>query len=86
MSNTFQIEKNIDIPSPVNEYHNGYRGLFPFPAMQKGDSFLMPCAKVRAQKEQRRLYASALWYKKTHDKDFKVTTRTVSNGVRIWRV
>lgn len=74
---TFEIEKNVAMPISTKSGYSSY----PLSDMEVGDSFLIPDAtmdqKVRAR------------FAVTQDakrKDRKYTTRTIPEGLRVWRI
>lgn len=86
MQNTqYKIEKNIPVPHVFNDV-NGYKGLYPFPLMKIGDSFLVKCSHSKRVAMQTAIIAAANWYKQRWDKKARYVTRSSSTGVRIWRV
>lgn len=60
---------------------------YPFEVMLVGDSFFV-AADVASLGKNRSNVANwvARWRKLTGDKNFNVSTRTVENGFRVWRV
>jgi hypothetical protein len=93
----YQVEAKVAIPAPfrrgifkaskkVSKAAQVISLAFPFKAMKKGDSFLIPAATAKlANYAQRR----ASWYAILHSEatGFKseFTTRLVENGVRVFR-
>ena len=69
--NAIRIDRNIPLPEG--------RTPWPFHAMVKGESFLVPAKKAATLKS-----AVAVWHRK-HPGD-KFTIRTVDGGVRCWKV
>ena len=69
----FKIEKNIPVPKNLS-----LKGLYPFPAMEVGDSFIVPVGCVPAVR------GAATVYGKRHN--VKFTCRKTSNGGRVWRI
>jgi len=69
------IEKGIPIPEvvPARKPNVGY----PFLKMERDDSFLHPGPMNVA--------ARACWYHH-HRSGYKFTCRTVTDGIRIWRI
>lgn len=59
----------------------GRRGKFPFPALEVGQSFFVPCSSAV---EKNAIRVSARYY--GHKLRRKFITRSVENGVRVWRV
>jgi hypothetical protein len=70
-----KIEKGIPIP----KQRRGRRSTFPFDEMQPGDSFFVP---VKDAKDKARVMSKVGMYgRKT---GAKLSTRTVTGGLRIW--
>jgi len=76
-----KIDKSIPIPIRTR------RGTYPFADMQIGDSFFVTLKNDYKTKRSlaSSIHGSAKYMKKTI-KDFKITIRSVENGVRCWRV
>lgn len=75
-SNEIRIEKGVPLPerSPTRRY--------PFPAMEIGDSILIPVGRDDVAERRRILTASHNWAKMNNRHH---VNRTVDGGVRIWR-
>jgi hypothetical protein len=71
----YKIEKDIPIASTRNKRPRKY----PICEMQLGDSFLIPEKEIRG-KMSACVHTAARYYK------YKVTTRKVDDGIRVWRV
>ena len=72
----YKIEKNVPFPQK-----NRYRGMFPFDALEVGDSFFVPAG----DDGWRAVLASAAHYfNKTSGRQVK--TRKEEGGARVWRV
>lgn len=72
-----KIEKGIPIPTQGR----GRPSVFPFEAMEVGDSIFVP---VKTDKEKARAIGRTAMYARKHGVKFK--TRTVEGGIRIWLV
>ena len=70
---TFEIERGVPMPKLRNKY--------PFEHMDVGDSFLVPAD----MKDEIKTISSAASYAGKQLK-FKFVTKTVDEGVRVWRV
>jgi len=70
----FKVEKDIPIPE-IKERASKY----PFAQMEVGDSFLVKDKRIKQNVESMMYYHSKKWNK-------RFTLRTVSEGVRVWRV
>ena len=81
---TFQIEKNVPMPTWYRNSSEGYNGKYPFNLMKIGDSFLIPTAPVLAGKIRDTVSSATVWYRKRYDKGFHIRTRAVTGGVRVW--
>lgn len=79
----YKIEANIPIPPPVS----GRRRMkYPFDAMQTGDSFFVSKNETKGdiKKLQNQVGAAAAGARKKFG--FKFAMRTLSDGLRIWRI
>ena len=82
MSEAYKIEKNIPIPESKIRYgiDSQWRNL------KVGESFLIPCKTV----PERRYYASCVLQAARLGKNRgftgKLTTRSLPEGVRVWRI
>jgi len=81
---TFQIEKNVPMPTWYRNSSEGYNGKYPFNLMKIGDSFLIPTAPVLTSKVGKAVTSATVWYRKRYDKRFHIRTRAVTGGVRVW--
>lgn len=80
MSN--DLEKGVAIPEPTRNTHTKY----PFKVMEVGESFLTPFEDgVNRSLMQKRIYAAVSWANK-HYAPRSYITRTVDDGMRVWRV
>ena len=79
-----KIDKNIPIPA-VNTKESKYS--FPFAYMDINDSFLIEAPKDNevALKRGSLLYALNK-FNKQNNSNIRITTRTVPDGVRVWRI
>lgn len=68
----FKVEKGISLP-------NTHIHTFPFSQMKRGDSFLIPEGKrMNSLRGEAQRFA--------RNNRYKIVTRTVDNGVRVWLV
>ena len=75
-----EIEKGVPL-SPKR----GFEGVYPFPRMDVGDSFLVTVAPDEvAYKVRNRIASAAHAWGRAHDAKF--ATRIIQAGVRVWRV
>lgn len=94
----YQIEKGVEIPD--NTFGKG-RTLYPFQSMEVGDSFFVPFHdgeddiigltdeqhRKLVVKVRRKIFSSMLGFKKSNGGgDVGFTARTLSGGIRVWRV
>jgi hypothetical protein len=77
MVTEFKIEKNI----PLSPSGSGRATLYPFAALDVGDSFLVPNADRRTQQK-----LSTCGQYHARRRGLKFATRSVDGGVRVWRV
>lgn len=83
----FKVESGITLPPRTNRGRVGTK--YPWPAMQAGDSFLVPLpagdriARERAYAAVRR--AGSAWCAK-HRPDCTLRLRYEARGVRVWMV
>lgn len=79
---------NIDKGVPVPPIAHPTRCLYPFEAMQPGDSFFVQTkdAAQRIRKRQAVASAAAKFRKQSGANALRFTTRQVRNGVRCWRI
>lgn len=75
----FQIEKGAPAPKPRVRYTS-----YPFPDMQVGDSFVVPCSDAEKRETQSRVVGAAWRWSRRNGGKF--TSRGVNGGVRIWRI
>lgn len=79
----FIIESNIPVPARAA----GGKTLYPFAAMQVGDSFLAtPGATVSAADRRRLAAATAAYARRNPGAGVKFAVRTTEQGLRVWRV
>lgn len=78
-----KIEKDIPIPAARS---GRYGNMYPFAQMSAGDSFIL-LADTRQEKKKMSRHISPTVYRfeKLHP-GAEFITRTVDNGVRVWRV
>lgn len=79
-----KVDKNIPIPD-INTKKNNYD--FPFAYMDINDSFLIEATK---DNEVAIIRGSLLYalkkFNKQNNSSIKITTRTVPDGIRVWRI
>ena len=83
-----KIDKNIPIPPKRKEnYHRGKRK-YPFLEMQVGDSFFVECQQTPRARDHKIIQVNNVFrrYKKRHNLQIKITTRSVPEGIRVWRI
>jgi hypothetical protein len=73
-----QFETNVPIPAPMRG--GIYRAQYPFNQLQIGESVLFPCTEMDARHKARRAA-----YQRAAYLNWKVTVRSVPEGVRVWR-
>lgn len=76
------IEKGIPIPPDCR--NGGKPRKYPFDEMEIGDSFL--CHGPSPSTIMNRLMAAASNYRKRNQNEFKIATRSMDDGVRVWRI
>ncbi len=82
----FNIEKNIKVPSRWSDRGYGlYNGMYPFPEMEVGDSFLYK-AQSGNERARSRLHSAINYYLRSWEPDGKFIVRQVNEGYRVWRV
>lgn len=74
----YEIEKGITLP-------HRYNLTYPFAKMKLWDSFFI-AADENMDKLQQRLLRRARRYRIDNRNAFKICTRKVDNGIRVWRV
>lgn len=83
------IETGIPIPPPRTNRKSGTANQrrYPFPFMQVGDSFFVPCVNtIQALRHLQQAVSSAAGlYAKRHP-PLAFLTRAIEGGVRCWRV
>jgi hypothetical protein len=81
-----KIEK--DIPLPPRQRGKGYvaEHNYPWDKMEVGDSFFVPGDLVRQRNRAEVSYYN--WKRRWNieAEDFKIESRAVDNGIRVWRV
>ncbi len=79
---SFTIDKNVPIPASTA----GRGAIYPFAAMEPGDSFFVPATGEALKKRAASLSRAASMHAKKHE-GRKYTTRKVPDegGVRVWR-
>ena len=75
-----KIEKGVEIP----ESKSGLVRKYPWADMQPGDSFLVPFNGEPAHRVRENATAAASYAKRHFD--WKLCTRTVEGGIRVWRI
>lgn len=68
---TFRIHKNINLP-PKSKY--------PFPKMEIGDTFYVPCNSYFRNLEQCKIHNAARRYREKHKAGFKVSTISATHN------
>lgn len=81
MNTNFQIEKNVPMPEG-----RGRPSAYPWAEMQVNDSFFIEVDAASKTEVQNRTSASARMYRQKVGNGFKVATRSVDGGLRVWRV
>lgn len=78
----FAIEKGIEIPArEIGE------SKYPFGLMIKGDSFFIPCAEKKdIGRAQSSTNSAAKRHAKKVNSAFRIMTRRVNGGLRVWCV
>ena len=71
------IDKNIPIPEP--RYHRGRPRKYPFPFMEKGDSFYV-------NGTTKRMSLAKLACRAADQFNAKFTVRAIGKGFRVWRI
>ena len=84
----FKIEKGIPLPEPRRGSQNSDRVAYPFATMRVGDSFFIPTKGPTAARraEMRRVLAASYKFKRRTNYAVAFSTRSFSDGVRVWRV
>lgn len=78
-----EIEKNVPLPDVTMPTSRKY----PFPDMEAGDSFALPCAsKDAAAVAQRCRHAARAYITRNKHQPLKFSTRRTPEGVRCWRI
>ena len=76
----YKIEKNVPLPTLVR------RNIYGFNQMSVGDSFFIPATgKVAIGRAQRKVLHAAQVSGNKRRPARKYTTRTATDGVRVWR-
>lgn len=70
------MQEEVEPPPPLVRY--------PFESMEINDSFLVACEPEAKHIVANRVRAASIQWGKRHSKRF--TTRTVDEGIRVWRV
>ena len=82
----YTVQKGVPIPPRKGGGGRKAECPYPFLDMVRGDSFLVKCANARElQRARRNASAWAKRIAKEH-KAFRVTTRAMDGGLRVWRV
>lgn len=82
---SFMIESQIPLP-PL---HNNSVGKYPFDDMKVDDSFLVPCEGSPADRAavlNRIRQAARAWRRRRGNNAHRFNCRSLSHGVRCWRV
>lgn len=80
----FEIEKNVPI-TPKHRAGEDMESRYPFRSMEPGDSFLINATgELEKKRALRRVCAAIKRYVRRHEGHF--TSRTVEDGIRVWRV
>jgi hypothetical protein len=77
---TYQIEKDVSIPSVLGRGRTPSMAMVTLRQMGVGDSFLVPCADGERRIVQTNIVGSA---KRV---GIRTTTRSVAGGLRVWRL
>jgi len=82
----YKIDKNIPIPPRKHQGNPlGHRDVYPFAELRPGDSFLIPTDNSPAGNQIARNRAGATFRRSRHAHRYKIVTRNVKGGVRVWR-
>jgi hypothetical protein len=76
----YEIEKNVSAPAERTYNNGGGKQKYPFVDMEVGDSVFIPGATSHDHNACRAARAAV------SRKGFKLTTRFMDGGARIWRV
>lgn len=77
-----EIETGIKPPSK-----RGNNIKYPFQGMHVGDSFFFECRTQDITGRQTAVYATLAYWKKVKNRPtFKIRTRSVQGGIRVWRI
>lgn len=76
MRMAIRIERGIPAPNGINRNNEKY----PFSELEPGDSFFAPHRDYNSKRVQQAAYAAASRL------GIKVATRTMEDGVRVWRL
>jgi hypothetical protein len=80
-----QIEKNI--PLPPRTYNKARRNThYPFPKMGIGDSFLLKLPADPKKAKAKRSVISCLMIYHSRKRGTKYASRSIAEGLRVWRV
>lgn len=73
-----QIERNVPIPAPMRGGVS--RAQYPFGQLAVGESVLYPCVETAARAKARKAA-----YQRAQYLGWKITVRSLVDGVRVWR-
>lgn len=80
MTDLFQPERNIPVPLPRRGGTANASAVYPYKSLLPGESVLYPCTaspdRARARRAAYRLAEHRRW---------KITVRSVPEGIRVWR-
>jgi hypothetical protein len=74
----YKIEKDIPLKEPK-------KSDYPFQKMEVGDSFLIEAEKSEFKKHRAALFTAIYRLNTKAGDQIKITTRTVEDGLRVWR-
>lgn len=77
----FNVEKDIPIAKAKSS-----NNIYPFGSMEIGDSFVVPLKYKAIQKARMSLWNMLNKYNKVNSKNYKIITRSTSEGLRVWRI
>ena len=76
----YKIEKGITIKNKEVKVK------FPFKDMEVGDSFLFETKEKELTSARNIINSSFVYFRTKTNKDWKIATRKVENGLRVWRI
>jgi hypothetical protein len=77
----YKVESQVPMPRKVMD-----RCRFPFDKMKIGDSFFIPKKDQDPTKARISIYAASNSFNKNHKTDYKMSSRIVEGGLRVWRI